>query len=238
MKKLKNKLGMSMAEMLVVIGIIGVLSGIAFVGVARYQRSMGQLERDGIAKEIFVAAQNHLTMAYGSGYPGVTATETAFGKKEENSTTVLSEGEQAAADKDVYYFIVSGGSAFTSDKTKAIDLMLPFGSVDETVRTGGSYIIRYQPETGLVLDVFYCTLSGTPARFNHQLTESEYDDVIRRAGDNSESKAWRRDYNDAIIGWYGGVGAADLPTITLTAPEITVTNAERLYVTVTGMIRA
>ena len=68
MKKLRNNIGMTMAEMLIVVAIIVILCGVAFIAVWNYQRSMGQLERDGIAKEIFVAAQNHLTAAYGEGY--------------------------------------------------------------------------------------------------------------------------------------------------------------------------
>ena len=57
-----------MAELLIVVAIILVLLGVAFISVVSHQRSMAQLERDGIAKEIFVAAQNHLTVAYGEGY--------------------------------------------------------------------------------------------------------------------------------------------------------------------------
>jgi prepilin-type N-terminal cleavage/methylation domain-containing protein len=82
MKKLKNNIGMTLAEMLIVVAIIGVLGGVAFVAVWNYQRSMGQLERDGIAKEIFVAAQNHLTAAYGEGYLGLK--EPASGSSETN----------------------------------------------------------------------------------------------------------------------------------------------------------
>ena len=40
--------------------------------------------------------------------------------------------------------------------TEMISAMLPFGSIDETIRAAGSYIIRYQLKPALVLDVFYC----------------------------------------------------------------------------------
>ncbi len=62
-----------MAEVLIVVGIVLVLAGIVFIAVFNYQRSMAQLERDGIAKEIFIAAQNHLTAAQGQGYLGKNA---------------------------------------------------------------------------------------------------------------------------------------------------------------------
>jgi prepilin-type N-terminal cleavage/methylation domain len=131
MKKLKNNIGMTLAEMLIVVAIIGVLGGVAFVSVWNYQRSMGQLERDGIAKEIFVAAQNHLTAAYGEGYLGLK--EPASGSSDTNPFGTK-------ADDGSYYFVVNG----TGDAANAtvFDQILPFGSVDETVRGGGSYIIH------------------------------------------------------------------------------------------------
>ena len=167
MKKLKNNIGMTLAEMLIVVAIIGVLGGVAFVAVWNYQRSMGQLERDGIAKEIFVAAQNHLTAAYGEGYLGLSSTgnSTYFGT--EDTETKDEDGKDIVGD---YYYYVNGGTPSAG----VFEQMLPFGSVDETVRVGGSYIIHYQKDTGLVLDVFYCTRNGSPTRFNHYFADGEY----------------------------------------------------------------
>ena len=216
MNKLKSRIGMTMAEMLIVVAIIGVLGGVAFVAVWNYQRSMGQLERDGIAKEIFVAAQNHLTAAYGEGYLGITE-----------------YGDPGTADEDtgkeVYYFTVNGSISENS----VLGQMLPFGSVDETVRAGGSYIVRYQKDTGLVLDVFYCTRSGSPTRFNHNLADDEYKDVLAlRDTESANHKQDRRNWNDHILGWYGGTEAALLATATLQPPTITVYNEEKLFVEV------
>ena len=218
--KLKQSVGMTMAEMLIVVAIIGVLSGVAFISVFAYQRTMGQLERDGIAKEIFVAAQNHLTAAYGEGY-----------------LSTSSYGTPDTADRDnnnkVYYIAVNQGVA---SEDAMFDLMLPFGAIDETVRAGGSYIIRYQPETATVLDVFYCSTSGSPERFNHSLSSEDYANVVNLTGDGQEEKAARRngDWDDgAILGWYGGELASALPNLTLKAPTIEVVNADKLIVKVT-----
>jgi len=60
--------GFTMAELLIVIAIIGVLAGVSFVAVQTHQKSMTQLQYDTIAKEIFVAAQNHLTLAKSENY--------------------------------------------------------------------------------------------------------------------------------------------------------------------------
>ena len=222
MKKLKNNIGMTLAEMLMVVAIIGVLCGVAFIAVWKYQRSMGQLERDGIAKEIFVAAQNHLTAAYGEGYLGLGTDY--FGT--EDKETKDADGKDIVGD---YYYTVNGGSP--SAGVGVFEQMLPFGSVDETVRAGGSYIIHYQKDTGLVMDVFYCTRSGSPTRFNvESLGSADYSLAMkaRESKENRKTGAWRKESNGPILGYYGGTDAASLPTATLKPPSITVHNEEKL----------
>ena len=156
MRKNNNR-GFTMAEMLIVIAIIGVLAAVAFIAVQNHQRSMAQLERDTIAKEIYFAAQNHLTMAESQGYLTGTADSgitTAFFGLEETATDSSKTGTIVNANTGkIYYTVVNGGTSFIS--TPVLDLMLPFGSIDETVRGGGSYIIRYQANPAIVLDVFY-----------------------------------------------------------------------------------
>ena len=215
MNKLKNKKGMTLAEMLIVVAIIVVLAGVSFIAVQRYRRSLGLVERDGIAKEIFVAAQNHLTALYGGGYYGITD-EGSFG------TPGTAEGDSTDG---VYYFTVNG----SLDENSVIGQMLPFGAIDETVRIGGSYIIRYQKDTGLVLDVFYCSRNGSPAAYNYSLTDGDYTTLLGIKEDRSKRLNW----NEHIAGWYGGTKAASLGKIEeLKAPAIQIKNEEMLYVEV------
>ena len=70
MNRTKLQRGFTLAETLIVVAIITILSGVSFIAVQNHMRSLAQLERDGIAKEIFVAAQNHLTMSKSENYPG------------------------------------------------------------------------------------------------------------------------------------------------------------------------
>jgi hypothetical protein len=52
-----------------------------------------------------------------------------------------------------------------------------------------------------------------------------------RGDDNKNS---RRTYTDgSILGWYGGMNADDLPTLSLDAPTLRIVNEEKLYVEVT-----
>ena len=224
MKK-NNQRGFTMAEMLSVVAIIGVLAGVTFIAVQNHQRSMAQLERDTIAKEIYFAAQNHLTMAESQGY--LTGTKdsvasTFFGTEEtaDNRTSAGIEAVDARASK-IYYVVVNGGTSFSN--IAILDLMLPFGSIDETVRAGGSYIIRYQANPAIVLDVFYCSTTGQPERFNHTITSSEYSSFLGYKNGLPST--------GYVVGWYGGAGTGEAGTY-LETPVVEVTNAEKLTVTV------
>ena len=223
-KKLTSHTGVTMLELLIVVGIIAILSAVVFINVVRYQRNLNQLERDGIAKEIFVAAQNHLTVAVGENYGNISE----FGKQIRKDTGDNSDNS------DIYQIIYSADS-FSVNDTSILDLMLPLGSIDETVRTSGSYIITYQKKTGLVQDVFYTSVNGSPEKFNHTLTAADYQ-ALMTGYTGDENRKDRRKCNvgggSYVLGWYGGAKAAELSQITLRAPSIEVNNGNTLTVTV------
>lgn len=216
----KNKRGFTMAETLLTVAIIGILSAAVFIGVANYLRAMAQLERDGIAREIFVSAQNHLTMAEGQGFLG----RTEFGTVESGT------GSEGA---EVCYFVVNGAEDF--GEGSVLGVMLPFASIEENVRVGNSYIIRYQKEPARVLDVFYTTKSGT--RYGGNLSGGDYDSVMAlRDIDGASHKQDRRNYGSerTVLGWYGGEQARLLEKgKRLEMPLVEVINAEKLTVLVT-----
>ncbi|MBQ7144705.1 MAG: InlB B-repeat-containing protein [Oscillospiraceae bacterium] len=231
MKKIvRNNRGFSLAEMILVVAIIVILAGVSFVAVLRYQRNLNQVEKDGIAKELFIAAQNHLSAAESQGYLGAEAS--AFGTAELDA-----EGNPTG----VYYFVVGtasrgGADPSADDGESLLSMMLPFASIDETVRQGGSYVIRYQTDPALVLDVFY---AKPGERFGHSFTESEYEKLVEsyRGSDEAVRKS-RRFYNatddNSVIGWYGGEGAARLTLSSeLNAPSLSYENAARLRFFVT-----
>ena len=229
MSKIRKNKGFTLAEVLIVVALIGVLSGVAFIAVWSHLRSMAQLERDTIAKEIYVAAQNHLTAAKSQGYLNL--------KIAEYGIPGTSDEDQDPEDtkKIVSYYLVAPNVGSTYQKI--YDLMLPFGAVDETVLAGGSYIIRYQPTSASVLDVFYCVQSG---RFAHTFTDTEYKALVDgmrdvdKDGNSVDKKSARRNYgtNNAVIGWYGGENAVTVGE-RLNVPSIEIINAERLQVKVT-----
>lgn len=228
MQKFKKKNGFTMAEMLVVVAIIAVLSAVTFIAVQRYQRSLARLERDSIAKEIFVAAQNHLTMLESQGYfrkeeKKAVDDEGPFGKSE---TAVEESG-------GIYYITVNQRNADPSASQNILDRVLPAGAADETVLSGGSYVIRYQANPGLVLDVFYCSCND--ARFNHTITKDEYSSLMANYKGTDKTKN-RENYeiDDSVVGWYGGEEAAELKNgKALNSPIIELVNKDKLYVKIT-----
>ena len=100
--------GFTMAEMLIVIAIIGVLAAVSFIAVQAHQKSMTQLEYDTIAKEIFVAAQNHLTLAKSENYQDTAAlTHNRGTAGDANADKTSKEGEPVAYNNDIYYILQS-----------------------------------------------------------------------------------------------------------------------------------
>ena len=224
MSKIRKNKGFTLAEVLIVVALIGVLSGVAFIAVWSHLRSMAQLERDTIAKEIYVAAQNHLTSAKSQGYLNL--------KIDEYGIPGTSTGDQDPKDKNriVSYYLVAPNVGSTYQKI--YDLMLPFGAVDETVLAGGSYIIRYQPTSASVLDVFYCVKSGRFA-IEDGFSNDDYTKLMSSYYGDDKKNA-RRSYedSDAVIGWYGGENTVTVGE-RLNVPSIEIINAERLQVKVT-----
>jgi len=221
-RKKRRIAGFTMAELLIVVAIIGVLAAVSFIAVQAHQRSMTQLQYDAIAKEIFVAAQNHLTLAKSENYLGSTNMGTLGTAKADKTG---GDKEKPGTNKDVYYFT---SSDFTADGSSILDQMLPFGSVE--LVTGGSFIIRYQPKAARVLDVFYWT---DDARYG--IDGVEYKTAVDEYRDTEDSskKGDRAKYESSgILGWCGGEGIVDSGEY-LEAPEIEVINAEMLLVTVT-----
>ena len=214
----RNKKGFSLTEVLVAVSLLIILTGLAAIEVPRYLRSMTQLERDGIAKEIFVAAQNNLSQVAGQGYLQKN-TSGAFGIPESGS-------------QEIFYYVVGAedGSESPANSDSILSSILPSMSIDETVRGGGSYVIRYQKTAGLVLDVFYIEPSG---RFGRSFTKDDYESLLANKGD--EFKKDRRFFGSEklVVGYYGGVNPVSaVVTAELKAPILVVTNAEKLTLAV------
>lgn len=177
--KQKRRAAFTLAEFLTVIAIVGILASLSFVAVIHYQRKLRRLEMDQTAKEIFLAAQNHLTLEVSNGtIPrllhmeaqgefsddqkqaklGISVENTVLAEeKEGNIYAVLYVPEKQAGQPESEQEESGGEAALVSANVneEIRQRLLPFGSIDETVRGDGSYLIFYDPEAGLVREVWY-----------------------------------------------------------------------------------
>ena len=227
----RKKKGFTLAELMLVIAITGILAAISFIFVARYLRVLEHMKYDSIAKEMFITAQNHLSMANNEGYLNANEFGTKEGKKDGFDFT--------SDDSGVYYYVVDDTNDTDINNTM-LNIMLPFGSIEETARKNGSYIIRYNKETAQVLDVFYSEKSNS--RFGHTFTDlytdSNDNGVLLMNLREEENKQDRRFYKEeangrtSIIGYYGGTIANPEFGDEIPLPFIRVNNAEELKVNV------
>ena len=167
-QKLHNENGFTLAETLVALAISIILLAITMVGILQYYKNMKLTEMDTTAKEIFIAAQNHLTQADASGElkryrkDALDTTETSV-NEDALGTLIPSQPSDVpdgiawpSTNKDYYYIKYNVNDSTVGNLEGSIlQYMLPFGAIDETVRADGNYIIEYNVKTATVYGVFY-----------------------------------------------------------------------------------
>ena len=146
--KLRNrKKGFTLAEVLIVIAIIAILGALAVVGVNAYKKNMKVTELDNAARALYISAQNHMTAAKASGKlqtinmdaevnPGDAAHYSVT--HYDDPTVKLTDWDTSAygAVPAHDFYAVQYNPGDTVEKDGLLDTLLPFGAIDETVRTG------------------------------------------------------------------------------------------------------
>ena len=245
-KKRLNRKGFTLAEVLVTVAIILILAGVTFVSVVQYQKNLRLMEMDGTAKEIFIAAQNHLSVAQASGdldrlaekaKSATGTTDSTIGTKLDPSLVSAYAGDTTSGE---YYYVIhnatSGIESCTPSGSGAIlQMMLPFGALDETVATGGNYAIVYELKSASVVAVLYSGAGnasfGNAAVIN--FSDDNVSNINKIYNDKSKRKSYEKNGVTAIVGCYTGTaGSAAIPTETLEAPKLEVKNENKLHVLV------
>ena len=252
--KQKRRAAFTLAEFLTVIAIVGILASLSFVAVIHYQRKLRRLEMDQTAKEIFLAAQNHLTLEVSSGtIPrllhmeaqgefsddqkqaklGISVENTVLAEeKEGNIYAVLYVPEKQAGQPESEQEESGGEAALVSaNVTEEIrQRLLPFGSIDETVRADGSYLIFYDPEAGLVREVWYSD------HYQFVQTDIGSEALLAAASDAGKRERFtgaNSNYKDQKlpIGYYasGNLEVPELPVEEFEAPTVKLVNDDILY---------
>ena len=211
--------GFTLIETVVAVAILVILMGFGFVALMQHQRDLKQLEMDKTAREIYVAAQNHLTMADSE---GLLEGRAAAGKAGYQPEGVSGD------DANYYYYFVDGRSSsdLSAGSGSVLSLMLPFGSIDETVRTGGSYVIKYDLKNAAILDVFYADRQHLS---EHAFSLEDQVPLFENPGyTGANKKKDRQHYEGAIIGWYNGDDLEGREPTKWDAPTLTVENKATL----------
>lgn len=226
-------------EAVVVVALLGIVGALVVGQVIGLMKAAYHREVEEIAKELYVAAEHHLSVA-SSNHKLESIPEAKRGTPDLRAKEV--EGLEG-----VYYYVVGSGTAdyaYLSDAQSVLYAMLPPMSIDETIRAGGSYVLRYQYLDGdaTLLDVFYASPEGRNGRWGYSFT-AEPNGGAEPIGDYAKlvySPSYigaakydsRANYEntDSCIGWYDG-GDGNNSTARL-RPRISVENAERLTVSI------
>ena len=162
MTKKKWSAGFSLVELLLAVAILATLCGFGFVSVVQQRKNLAIMEANETAKEIFLAAQEHLSMAALQGRLHPAKQSNLLG------LSIQGMGEDALGvkvkDSDgnaVSYAIFNENSVPDDDAPtaqtlsySASEVMLPEGSVDAFV-LNHRYAVRYNAEAYRTLEVFY-----------------------------------------------------------------------------------
>ena len=215
MRKENGEKGFTLAELMITVAIIGVLAAVSFIAVAGHQKKLRLLEMDNTAREIFNAAQNHLTQSKSNGlWDKLVDDADAAGTYDESQWGIglaakPSDGVTEASGTHSYRrIIVSNGSCISDKGSGVFKLILPYGSVDDTVNHG-SYTIEYDINTAQIYAVFYTDSVTSP-----KMTSGDIDTIYSHISDADYRKSYKMggSAKGVPVGYYGGATVAEQPS--------------------------
>lgn len=231
MKKYRNNRGFTLGEMLITVAITVILAAVLIINAVPYMWNLRLKDADQAAHEIYLATQYHLNAAASTGALS-TYTGNDLGQKDD----LYQESYYEKADaKDIYDIVISPDAK----NIPAIrDEILPYGSVDETMRSGGSYIITYDYDSATVLGVFYSYAGRSYGyTFTSDVLKSQKEALqTAMASKNGkissdDAKSVRRHFPDGkagkTIGFYGGKDS-DSAAVKSDAPGLNIDNGDTL----------
>lgn len=205
-KRKQNHSGFTLSEVLIVVGILVVLMGLAMIPLSRHQRELRQTELDAKAETLYQAAQNRLAQLSANGRLSECSAADALPLN--NIPWDAQQGKYT--DASLYYVTSDAKSAPDS----AASALLPEAQTERQL-WDGNWVVEFDPASGSVYAVFY---SERPMDY----TFTGYNDLRAR---NNRLRA------GAAVGYYGGDSVQTEVTGKLT-PKMEIINKEQLLLRV------
>ena len=150
----RKKAGFTLAELLIVVVIIGILASFTGVAAVSMYRNMKHTQLDKTAETIFYAAQNRLSEIYAYGNEG----DVDYDHTDPDTGIAVGGGATASdASKDIVYITSDDGE--NGSGTKAYTSIMS----DETILPeleSNTWVIQYQASTCRVINVLYKDQKG------------------------------------------------------------------------------
>ena len=228
-KKLKEKKGFTLMEMMLVVAITAILGGLVTAGIYGYMTTAYMTRANDTAKTVFFASQNYITE------------QKQLGKLEEFNRTAESYGE-ALSPEELKEIFLAGDSSFdfaayqekygtstvrylkldagegNTESTNPIYTVVK-NYLNDTDLLEHTFLVEYDTRTGVVRSVFYTEKAD---RFTYEGDRQGKDNVVLRDTDTLRKKRQ---------GYYGVDSTSLARTdIELYAPKnVVLMNGERLY---------
>jgi type II secretory pathway pseudopilin PulG len=227
--QLKNKKGLTLIQTLIVVAIVVILLGVAFIGIQGLVDRINQTKLDNIAQSMYVSAQNRIKELKASGGIDSLLTATELG---EVDVKPADWGEDTAAVNpgNLKYFYHDKDNPGNSTPSDLVDFIFPPGSIDGDVRDD-NWVIEFDPVTGYVYSAFY---SEKRSSGNYYIDNDETlngDSSIRFKDPRHSLKGNNK------IGYYGGKAnmPADVSGNMINA-SLNVINADILQANMTAIL--
>ena len=207
LQNIRRRAGFSLAEVLLVVAILGILTALIVPNVVAARRSLRQKELDAKAEIIYAAAQNQLTKLRAAGEKA---------RYQAGESASLGENMQPYDAKETGEALLL--CYVTSRKDTAARAIMADGVVEPELMEQ-HWIVVYSPLSGSVYAVFYSEDVDVAA---------EYPDPWQKYGTDLRIRENRVDTYKAQVGYYGGDLTVSLSDTTTLQPYVSVSNDERL----------
>lgn len=217
--KFKEKLGFTLAEVMIVVAILAILTAVAAPNVAKYARSIRLRELNDSARAIYMAAEHKFTADVNK---GVKLSESLELKSDDGlepvATTryIFDTTDTSKIPAEMGYVINRSG-----DNNKLVNIV-------ESELEENNYIVEFNPETGDVYGVFYSNETD--------FTEEDYENNYNKEGSNFDNAVHDGLKNDKLIGFYGNetIKPDEIEKREISKPSVKVINKEKLVVEITN----